>query len=384
MLTEEYIVECSDKILALYNKFVDASIIEIAKSIKKYYTFDEINRKANLLVIAGKLKEKITQNVAVLNKMSVDEVKKILSDAGQTTLSFDDAIYMKNGFDIVPFTQSPVLKQILEANILLTDGELTNLTKSTAENVQKQFFSAVDGAEVQVQTGFSDYNTAIKNAIIDVVDSGGGTIVEYPTGHKSALDVAVRRCVLTGVSKTASELQWQRAIDMKAPYVDTSAHAGARPSHEKWQGKRFNLNGDATFPSFTEPLAEFGNKPVKEQLEEYNCRHSWFPVMSADEPYSISKKYLQELNSKQVESNGKKYTYYEAEQRLRYMERTIRKYKRRVQALKEARVEGQTNEELENAITFNNAKIREWQKHIRTFVSDTGIDRRRANEQIYY
>lgn len=384
MLSEEYIVECSDKIVALYNKFVDASIIEIAKSLRRYYTFDEINRKANLLVISGELKEKIVENVAVLNKMSVDEVAEILSDAGKTTLSFDDAIYTKNGFDIVPFTQSPVLKQILEANILLTGGELTNLTKSTAENVQKQFFLAVDSAEVQVQMGFLDYNTAIKNAIIDVVDSGGGTVVTYPTGHKSALDVAVRRCVLTGVSKTASEMQWQRAIDTKAPYVDTSAHAGARPSHQKWQGKRFSLNGDAKFPSFTQPLAEFGNKSVKEQLEEYNCRHSWYPVMSEDEPYAITDEYLEELNTKKVESGGKEYTYYDAEQRLRQMERTIRKYKRRVQALKEARIEGQENPQLEAEIKHNNMKVREWQKHIRNFVSDTGVDRRRANEQIYF
>lgn len=384
MLSEEYIVECSDNIVRMYNKFVDASIVEMAKSIKKYYTFDEINRKANLLVISGTLKSKIIKHIAVLNKMSAEEVKKILEDAGKTTLASDDAIYMKSGFDVVPFTESPVLKQILETQIVETSGELFNLTKTTADAVQQKFISAVDVAEMQVQTGFTDYNTAIKNAIIDIVDSGANTAVEYPSGFKSALDVAVRRCVLTGVSKSASALQWQRAIDMKAPYVDISAHAGARPTHAEWQGKRFNLNGDGRFPSFVEPLAQFGNKPVKDQLEEYNCRHSWYPVMSADAPYAITKKYLKELNEKKVTSGGKEYTYYEAEQRLRQMERNIRKYKRRVQALKEARVEGQENPQLEEAIKRNNIKIREWQKHIRTFVNDTGVDRRRANEQIYY
>ena len=368
----------------MYNKFVDASIVEMAKSIKKYYTFDEINRKANLLVISGTLKSKIIKHIAVLNKMSAEEVEKILEDAGKTTLASDDAIYMKSGFEVVPFTESPVLKQILEAQIVETSGELFNMTKTTADAVQQKFISAVDVAEMQVQTGFTDYNTAIKNAIIDIVDSGANTFVEYPTGHKSALDVAVRRCVLTGVSKSASALQWQRAVDMKAPYVDTSAHAGARPTHAEWQGKRFNLNGDGRFPSFVEPLAEFGNKPVKDQLEEYNCRHSWFPVMSADAPYAITEKYLKELNEKKVTSGGKEYTYYEAEQRLRQMERNIRKYKRRVQALKEARIEGQENPQLEEAIKHNNIKIREWQRHIRTFVNDTGVDRRRANEQIYY
>lgn len=384
MLSEKYIVECADKIVALYNRFVDASIIEIAKSIKTFYTFDEINRKANLLVTSGKLKKEIVKKVAMLNKMAQKEVKEILEDAGKTTLDYDDKIYMANGLDAIPFTQSPLLKQILEAQIAVTEGELYNLTKSTADEVQRQFIFAVDTAEMQVQSGFATYNEAIKNAVIDIVNNGGGTIVEYPTGHKSSLDVAVRRCVLTGVSKSASALQWQRAVEMGAQYVDTSAHAGARPTHEKWQGKRFSIYGDARFPPFTQPVAEYGLKPVKDQLEEYNCRHSWYPVMNADEPYAITKKYLEELNNKKVTSDGKEYTYYEAEQRLRYMERTIRSYKRRVKALENARIAGEENPELEEAIHKNNVKIYQWRKKIRQFVSDTNVVRRRSNEQIYY
>ena len=365
MLSEEYFVKCTDDIVALYNAFVDASIIEIAKSIRTYYTFDEINRKANLLIMSGTLKEKIIKKVAILNKMSQKKVREILEDAGKETLKYDDGIYMKEGFDIIPMTKSPVLMQILETQILNTDGELKNLTKSTASAVQTAFINAVDTAEMQVQTGFADYNTAIKNAVFNIVENGGGTIVEYPTGHKSQLDVAVRRCVLTGVSKSANKLQMERAKEMQAPYADTSAHAGARPSHAEWQGKRFSINNDGKFPPFA---------PILEQLDEYNCRHSWYPVFSADEPYSITKKQLDEINEKTVESGGKKYTYYEAEQRLRQMERTIRKYKRRAVALEE---NGQDN-------SFEKSKIRFWQKNIRQFVDDTGLDRRRANEQIYY
>ena len=57
------------------------------------------------------------------------------------------------------------------------------------------------------------------------------------------LDVAVRRAVLTGVNQTAAEMNLQYAKDQNCDYVETTAHAGARPEHAVWQGKVFCLSG---------------------------------------------------------------------------------------------------------------------------------------------
>lgn len=366
MLSEDYIITCSDKITNMYNSFVDYTIQQIAKELKDYYDIDEINRRANILINSGHLKSQIIKKIAKLNNMAQSEVAKILEKAGKKTIAFDDSIYKEEGFEPIPFTASTEFRNILEGEILKTSGELKNLTATTADKVQEQFVEAVNNAELQVQTGLYDYNTAIGNAIKTVVENGGGTKVTYQDGkYKTQLDVAVRRSVLTGVSRSANELQLQRAKEMKAPYADTSAHEGARSTHQVWQGRRFSIFNDGKFPPF---------QPVLEQLNDYNCRHSWYPVMRADAPMARDSEELNKINSKTVTANGKKYTYYEAEQRLRQMERTVRKYKREKMALKECGLDN-SSETL---------KVRQWNAKIKQFCTETGLKRRPENERIFY
>ena len=366
MLSEDYIVTCSDKITNMYNSFVDYTIQQIARELKSYYDIDEINRKANILINSGHLKSQIIKKIAKLNKMTQSEVSKILEKAGEKTISYDDTIYKEEGFEPIPFTASTEFRNILDSEILKTNGELKNLTGTMADAVQQEFVEAVNNAELQVQTGLYDYNTAISNAIKTVVENGGGTKVTYRHDkYQNQLDVAVRRCVLTGVSRTANELQLQRAKEMKAPYADTSAHEGARPTHQLWQGRRFSIFNDGKFPPF---------QPVLEQLNDYNCRHSWYPVMRADAPMSRTKEELDKINNKTVKSDGKVYTYYEAEQRLRQMERTVRKYKRRKMALDECNLDS----------SHESLKITQWHSKIKNFCKDTGVRRRPENEKIFY
>ena len=379
MLTDDYISTCSDNLVSLYNSFIDYCIMQLADYIKQYYNIDEISRQANILVLSGQLRKDVTKKVAKLLRMSQRETRKILFEAGRNTIIFDDEIYREAGLKPLGFMKSPNMRNILEAEILNTDGELENLTRTTAQNVSNEFISTIDNAELQVQSGFYDYDSAIKNAVKKIVEDGGGTKVSFPNApYKTQLDVAVRRCILTGVSQSANALQMQRAKEMKAPYCDTSAHEGARPTHEEWQGKRFRLidgaDVDLSIPNFLTDNYGSAGKPVYEQLQEPNCRHSWYPVMRKDAPMARTKRELNKINNKKVKSDGKTYTIYEAEQRLRQMERTIRKYKREKNALEKIGLDA----------SHQSKKIREWQARIRKFVADTGIKRRPANEQVYY
>lgn len=379
MLTDDYISTCSDNLVALYNSFIDYCIMQLAEYIKQYYNTEEMMRRANILVLSGQLRKDVVKQVAKLLRKSQKEVRSILFDAGSNTLKFDDSIYKQAGLEPLQFMQSPTMKNILEAQILNTNGELKNLTRTTAENVSDEFIQAIDNAELQVQSGLYGYDDAIKNTIKKIVDDGGGTKVKFPnTNYDTQLDVAVRRCILTGVSQSANALQMQRAKEMKAPYCDTSAHEGARPTHEEWQGKRFRLfdgaDVDLSIPNFLTDNFGSAGKPVYEQLQEPNCRHSWYPVMRKDSPMARTKRELNRINNKKVKSGGKTYTIYEAEQRLRQMERTIRSYKRRKNALERNGYDA----------SHEKTKIREWQARIRKFVADTGIKRRPANEQVYY
>jgi len=122
---------------------------------------------------------------------------------------------------------------------------------STAVDAQHAFIEAADLAYLQVTSGAFDYISAIRNAVTGLAERGLETVV-FP-GRRDALDVAVRRAVLTGVAQTTGELQLHRADEMGCDLVETSAHVGARPSHAVWQGRVFSRSGKSDqYPGFVE------------------------------------------------------------------------------------------------------------------------------------
>lgn len=376
MLTEKFFINCSDDIVGIYNDFTDSVIERMAYEIKALGKLDNIEKQAKLVLSANGIYDDMVAKLAKLTNRSQKEIKKVLQNAGVETLKYDDEIYKRAGFNPAPINQSPLLLQIMSGIGASTNQNLYNLVKTSANATSNLFFDTLNTSLMEVATGARDYNSSIGNAIKKLATYG--TIITYPSGAKAQLDTMVRRAVLTGVSDVANEIQMQRANEFGALYADTSAHAGARPTHSEWQGKRFRLSDNAgvnmKYPHFlTEPFGK-ENKPVYEQLQDPNCRHSWYPVMFDEEPIAYNSEYINELNNQKVYYNGKEFTTFEAEQRLRQIERNIRKYKRQANALE---ING-----LDNSFEIN--KVRQWQKEARSFVKQTGIQRRYINEKIYY
>ena len=61
-----------------------------------------------------------------------------------------------------------------------------------------------------------------------------------------------------------------------------------------------------------------------------NCRHNWYPFFEGVSEKNWTKEMLEDIDSEPFEFEDKKYTFYEATQKQRQIERTIRKYKHRV------------------------------------------------------
>ena len=78
------------------------------------------------------------------------------------------------------------------------------------------------------------------------------------------------------------------------------------------------------------------------------------------------------MEKQTVEYNGKTYTRYEAEQKMRGIERNVRKYKRQAMTLEAAGIDN----------TAARRKIGEWQAAAREFTKQTGIERDRVREFI--
>src|SRR5699024_4395985 len=144
----------------------------------------------------------------------------------------------------------------------------------------------------------------------------------YPSGHKDTLEVAVRRAVLTGTNQTCAKLQLARTEEMGCEFVEVSAHAGARPEHALWQGKVYHIGGavglDGVWYGDFEAATGYGTGPG---LCGGNCRHNFYPFFPGMSVPNYTADRLAELNARDIEYNGQKYTRYEITQMQRALER---------------------------------------------------------------
>ena len=243
------------------------------------------------------------------------------------TLAADDAVYRAAGKSPAPVNDSPALLNLLNAGYLQTLGSWQNLTATTASTVTGEFEAAMDRAWLQVSSGAFDYKTAIALAVDDLA-AGGIKAITYPTGHRDTLEVAVRRCVLTGVNQTAAKLQLARMDEMDCVFVEVTAHAGARPEHAVWQGKVFHRGGAVTYNGRRyedfDTATGYGTGPG---LCGWNCRHNFYPFYPGASERNYTDQRLAELADPQT---------YEESRRRRALERRVRDAKRRYLAAEAA------------------------------------------------
>ncbi len=72
----------------------------------------------------------------------------------------------------------------------------------------------------------------------------------------------------------------------------------------------------------------------------WNCRHTFFAVFpELGDPPAWTRDQLEELNARNIEYNGKRYTRYEISQMQRARERNVRRWKKRYLAETEAGVD---------------------------------------------
>lgn len=283
----------------------------------------------------GASREYITKRLAEFTKMSEEVIERLIFDAAQTDSEFYEEFYRKLGKDYTPFEYNEYLQQMTRACINQTMGELTNLTQSMGFAMRasdgRTYFTptatayqrTMDEAEMLVASGGVDHQTAVRRATAKLTASGL-QFVDYATGHRNHVDVAVRRALLTGIGQMTGKIAESNAAQLDTDVVETTAHQGARPDHSVWQGRWFSLHGeDKRYPLLSR---ETGYGTVT-GLKGANCRHDFFPVVPGVSQPSYTDEQLRKMDEP-VTVNGVEMPYYEAEQKQRAMERAIRKTKR--------------------------------------------------------
>lgn len=373
MLTDAQFDALVNPVMSLYTDYETSVIEDIARRLKNL-DFASAAWQVQRLSESGALYKDILKKLSKLTGQSEAVIKEILTRAGVKAIKFDDEIYKAAGLNPLPLNMSPAMVQALAAALDKTNGVINNLTKTTVLNAQQTFIKAADLAYYQVSTGAMSYDQAIRQAVKKMA-ADGLDVVDYASGHKDKIDVAMRRAVLTGVAQTANTLQMTRAEEMGSDLVEVSAHVGARnkgvgpENHASWQGKIYSRSGKhPKYPDFVK-VTGYG---TGEGLGGWNCRHSFYPFFEGISEKANTSKEIKEMNQKKVTYMGKEVDFYQATQYQRDIERKIRFWKRQEAALKAAGLDA----------TQETAKVKQWQQTMREFIAETELDRQRVREQI--
>ena len=365
MLTPDYLETLPDALVELWQQVEDDILRDIARRIGKMPDRDTLTDTAAWQAWRYEQMQACHQDVLSLlsrySGKSKAEIRRMLLDAGLATLASDDALYQAMGFAPSAIDTNQALNNLLNAGYRQTLGSWQNLTATTASTVTGELERALDRAWLQISSGAFDYKTAIKRAVDGLADHMAG--VTYPSGHTDTLEVAARRAVLTGVNQTCAKLQLARAEEMGCEYVEVSAHAGARPEHAVWQGKIYHRGGAIVYDGVRyedfETATGYGTGPG---LCGWNCRHNFYPFFPGMSVPNYTADRLAELNARDIEYNGQKYTRYEISQMQRALERRVRRFKRQYLAEDAAGVDA----------TAAAAKLRAARRDLNDFVRATG------------
>ena len=377
----------ADRVVALYQQLEDDIITAmIRRMMRMGKVSDTTKYQAEILQQAGLLYTDIVQIITNRTDACSAAVKALFEDAGVETVSIENDIHETAEQLPVNIRQSSPMRRVLEAGYRKTQKTLRNLVGTTANTTQQAFYDACDRSYMQVSSGAFSYQEAIRTAVRSLADTGA--YVTYPTGHRDRIDVAVRRCTLTGVGQTSAAVSKTYAEETGCHLMELTAHSGARPEHARWQGQLVTLTGEDAGETIdglhVYTLHEIGYGSG-EGFKGWNCRHDWHAYYKGISKPNYTLEQIKKLNEKNISYNGKKYTKYEISQVRRQGERNVRALKRRTLA-SQAAVENAPDEEtkavLQADYAANAAKLKESEKQLKTFCSQTGQRRDTFREQV--
>lgn len=355
------------------------------------------------LKAADELNEVTVQDIRALRSHGIDlkEIKEAIHEtSGISKTKLDKLLgevvarnqqYYTDMIDLAHITQPETLVDAAEVAAIRaqTLDTFRNLTASMGFLVDagrtmlppaKAYQWALDSAALQVQSGAINYNQAIKTAVKELADSGL-KVVDYESGHRDHVDVAVRRAVMTGVSQICAKYTEQSAEYLDTPYFEVSAHVGARDkpgpspwsSHKDWQGRVYSVRTGDIYPS----IYDVCGLGAVDGLEGANCRHRRFPWVEGVSERTYTDEQLEHIDDGHgCTFDGKDYTAYEATQMQRRIERTVRKLKREKAAYKAAGLH-----EDETAV---NIRLRRLNAKYKAFSAEAGLPEQPERMRVYF
>lgn len=338
-ITPEYLTSVPDPVILLYTDLEEAVLKDICRRFKvSGEATESAIQQIKILKSRGANFSKIEEYIKKTLRLSDEEYDAIFDRAVERNKQYYDSVIEKA--DLVNVRPIQIEEEV-DAIRRQTHEQFSNLTQSlgfvikTSRGIEflpvaKAYQKVLDDAEIQVWSGAVDYNTAIRDAVKRLTDSGLQT-VDYSTGWHNRVDVAVRRAVMTGVSQLSAQYTEKAAEILETDLREVTAHQGARDkgdgwkNHKNWQGKVYCMNpGHPKYPD----IHEVCGLGAVDGLEGANCRHHHYPFLEGVSERTWTDEQLRKIDPLPFEYQGRKYTAYESTQKQRQIETAMRKCKR--------------------------------------------------------
>lgn len=349
MLTEEQLEIYSGALVPVFQQLEQDIIADIARRVRKeerwtetaelqaeelrrlgwspYRIRIEVMRRLQANKEYAAMVERNTLEAKAAQQAAIDEAREALREQAPELFETVGNMAFRNDLSLWEqagqrLTRGGAVDRAVREMRKRATGDILNLTRTMGFSfptgsvpARRAFTAALNSALTQTVSGTVSYQQACANAVRLLTQSGLRHI-DYKNGVTRQIDTAVRNAVLTASAQLSGEIMQANIEESGVAYVQVSAHWGARDSHAVWQGKVYSL---AEFRS----VCGYGEPSNPDHIYSYNCRHTHYPYWPG-----ISEPVEYPPEPGPFEADGKTYTYYQATQRQRAMERSIRAMKR--------------------------------------------------------
>ena len=338
-ITPEYLEAAPQPIIDAVHGLENDILREICSRFRLTGELNEVAvNDIRILRSIGLDMDDIERCIAENTKSTIPQVEAALDRVVDMSRRYYDSLADKASITMPAHLVSAVDIAIIKAQTL--DG-YRNITRSlgfavqsgsvrTFQPIAKAYQAALDKAELKVYSGSFTVQQAMEDAVRELADSGI-SIVDYASGQRDHADVAARRAIMTGLNQVTAKYSEAAAEVLETDLYEVTAHRGARDkgagwqNHKSWQGKVYSTRSDSKYPNIY-TVCGLG---AVDGLEGANCRHRKYAFLEGVSERAYTDKELQEIDTPPITYEGRRYTAYEATQKQREIERTLRKLERR-------------------------------------------------------
>ncbi len=365
MLSDEVIEKVTERLVNRIEQGNTYILEQIGRSINKIGTLTPSKAQQLVQIMRyGGDYDKIVKKLAEITKLNVKDIYKIFDEVAKQNYLFSKQFYKYKNKKYIPWEENGLLQEQVKAMAKITADNYINLSNTVAfvthdangkviyNSIAQTYQNMLDTAIINAGQGKETFNSAMRHAIKELVESGIRTVY-YESGKSMRLESAVRMAMQGGIKDLINQLQQKFGEEFGADGVEITVHENPAPDHEDAQGRQFENDPEKRknkIPTEWEKLQEEGiakdytgkeinlhshlknGDEVKSfrPITQLNCYHYTFAIVLGVNKPLHSEKELQEIinrNREGFDFDGKHYTMYEGQQLQRKLETEVRKAK---------------------------------------------------------